>query len=87
MTIDDLIAELEEARDALGGEAEVRIAYQPSWPLRATVAHVTVPGEDPYEEGEQACGQDSDAKMVWLAAGDSLPWDENPYAPRWAWQH
>jgi hypothetical protein len=87
MTIDDLISELEEARDALGGQAEVRIAYQPSWPLRAALAHVTVPLDDQYEEGEWAAGQDRDSGMLWLAAGSELPWDENPYAPRWAWRH
>lgn len=85
MTIDDLIAELEDARENLGGDAEVRVAYQENYPLRGTVARVTVPeDEDPYDEGERAVGQDADGGMVWIAVG-SAPYDENPYGPRWAW--
>lgn len=43
MTIDELIEELENARDDLGGHAEVRIAYQQNYPLRGTIARVTAP--------------------------------------------
>jgi hypothetical protein len=90
MTIGDLIQQLEEARDDLGGDPEVRIAYQPNWPLRAAVAYVTIPPcSDPgdlYGEGEAAPGQDKDGRFCWIAASDAAPWDENPYAPRWAWQ-
>ena len=46
MTLDQLIEELEDAREDLGGDAEVRIAYQPNWPIWATLRYVTVP-EDP----------------------------------------
>lgn len=85
VTIDDLIAQLEEARDTLGGQAPVRVAYQENYPLRGTVAAVTVPeGDDPYGDGESAPGQDGDAGMVWLAVG-TAPYDENPYGPKWAW--
>ncbi len=84
-TIDDLIAELEEARETLGGDAEVRVAYQPNWPLRGTIARVTVAEfDDPYAEGETAPGQEKDGKLLWIAVG-SAPYDENPYGPRWAW--
>lgn len=89
MTIDEMIAALEEAREDLGGEAQVRVAYQPNWPLRGTVARVTVPdGPDPddnYDEGSAAPGQENDGRMVWIAVG-SAPYDENPYGPRWAWE-
>lgn len=88
MTIADLIADLEQAQEELGPQAEVRIAYQPNWPLRATVAHVTLASDpdEPYGEGEQAAGQENDGQMVWLAA-DGARYGENPYAPRWAWRH
>ena len=33
MTIDELIERLEEYRDALGGEAEVRLMTQQNWPF------------------------------------------------------
>ena len=89
MTIDELMDELQDARHQMGGHAEVRIAYQPAWPMRAAVARVTVPAEVDadrlYDEGERAAGQDEDGRMVWLAAGEA-PYGENPYGPRWAWR-
>jgi len=33
MTIDELIQRLEEYRDAIGGEAEVRLMTQQNWPF------------------------------------------------------
>lgn len=85
MTIDDLINELEQARDTLGGDAEVRVAYQRNYPLRGTVDAVTYADtDDPYAEGQRAAGQDKDASRVWIAVG-SAPYDENPYGPAWAW--
>jgi hypothetical protein len=85
MTIDMMIEQLEEAKEDLGGDAEVRVAYQQSYPLRGTVSRVTVPeSDDPYGDNELAVGQDGDAKMLWIAVG-SAPYDENPYGPRWAW--
>ena len=43
MTIDELIELATEAREDLGGEAQVRIAYQPGYPLRAALSCVTIP--------------------------------------------
>jgi hypothetical protein len=87
-TIDEMIAELEEAREDLGGDAEVRVAWQQQYPLRGTVERVTVPnGPDPddnYDEGESAAGQENDGKFLWLAAG-TVDYNENPYGPKWAW--
>jgi hypothetical protein len=86
-TLDELISELEDAREDLGGGAEVRVAYQQSYPLRGTVACVTIPPDpdDPYPADERAPGQEEDGRMVWLAVG-SAPYRENPYGPEWAWQ-
>lgn len=85
-TVDDLIEKLEEAREELGGDAQVRMTWQPEYPIRGTVAAVTVPANraDPYGEDEVAPGQRNDGQMVWLAAGP-VPWDENGYGPSWAW--
>jgi hypothetical protein len=87
MTIDQLIELAQDARQDLGGDAQVRIAYQRGYPQRAALQYVTVPpGTGPadlYGPGETA-GQQHDGMFLWLAAGD-LPDRENPYAPRWAW--
>jgi hypothetical protein len=88
MTIDQLIELAVEAREDLGGDAQVRIACQRGYPLRAALQYVTVPpSTDPaelYGPDETAAGQQNDGTFLWLAAGD-LPDRENPYAPGWAW--
>jgi hypothetical protein len=83
LTIDELIELASEAREDLGGDAQVRIAYQPGYPLRAALQYVTVPPEL-YGPDESAAGQENDGTFLWLATGD-LPDRENPYAPQWAW--
>lgn len=65
-----LIAEQHEDHDP-----EVRIAYQPSWPLRASVANVRSITED----------EEAQPPVVWLTASNAAPWDESPYAPKSAW--
>ena len=88
MTIDELIQLAADAREDLGGDAQVRIAYQPGYPLRAALQYVTIPystdQSDLYHLDEMAAGQENDGTFLWLAAGD-LPDGENPYAPGWAW--
>ena len=88
MTIDQLIELATEAREELGGDAEARIASQPGWPLRATIACMTIPrstdAADLYAEGETAAGQQDDGTFLWLATG-GVPDGESPYAPQWAW--
>ena len=88
MTIDELITLAEEAREDLGGHAQVRIACQPGYPVRAALQYVTIPfSTDPgelYSLDETAPGQEKDGTFLWLATGD-LPDGENPCAPGWAW--
>ena len=88
MTIDQLIELARDAREDLGGDAQVRIAYQRGYPLRAALQYVTVPFStapaELYGPAETAAGQENDGTFLWLAAGD-LPDRENPYAPGWAW--
>jgi hypothetical protein len=88
MTVDELIQDLEEARDELGGDAEIRVAYQPSWPLRTTIARVTIPQDDRPgdDEDEIAEVDEKDAGFCWIALTEGQPYDENPYAPKWAWE-
>ena len=73
MTVQELIELLEEFE----GDTQVRIAYQPSYPLRALVSNVTSAADDE---------DDPDSKeIVWIATSDYVPSQENPYAPRAAW--
>jgi hypothetical protein len=85
MTIDQLIEAAQEAREELGGDAEIRVAYQSNYPIRGILQAVTVPQEDPYPEDESAAGQEDDGLMLWLAVGPA-PYHENPYGPAWAWE-
>lgn len=75
-TLDQLIEELNDIRDAHGGDVIVRIAQQPNYPLANTVGAVTfVTGEQHRE------------KCVWFATGHiGSHMDESPYAPSAAWE-
>ncbi len=70
MTIDELIELAENAREDLGGDAQVRIAYQPGYPRRAALCCVTVPpSTDPsdlYGPDKTAAGQQNDGTFLWL---------------------
>jgi hypothetical protein len=74
-TLDELISQLEEARDEAGGDVQVRVACQPGWPLRGTIETLTVTGDQ---------DEPDDPRTLWIALG-SAPCDENPYAPHAAW--
>jgi hypothetical protein len=85
MTIDELIEMAEDARVELGGDAEVRVAYQRNYPIRGTVEKITIPqSEEPYATNEQAAGQENDGRMLWIAVG-AVSDGENSYGPSWAW--
>jgi hypothetical protein len=73
MTIGELIELAAEARRELSGDAQVRIAYQPGWPIRAALRYVTIPPsaspDDLYDQDETAVGQDNDGTFLRLAIG------------------
>ncbi len=75
MTLNELIAQLEELRDGEdAGEAEVRVAYQQNYPLAGRLEAITLDRK-----------QDSlPSDVLWFAIG-SVPYDESPYAPAYAW--
>jgi hypothetical protein len=75
-TVGELITELEN----FDPDAPVRIAFQPTRPLRAEAGNVVAQGE--LVDGER----DEDPRLVWIAATTSVGYNENPYAPREAWQ-
>ena len=81
MTIQDLIDRLEEERDMLGPDAEVRMLSQPNWPFEYSIAGVTIRSEvqrcgDADEEGPE----DEEEDCVFLCEGTQLC-----YGPRDAW--
>ena len=50
MTIGELIERLEEAKDALGEDVEVRYASQPSYPFDYNIREVHILGKDERRE-------------------------------------
>jgi hypothetical protein len=84
-TLDDVIAALQDARDLLGGSAAVRIAHNNRWPLRLSVAAVTVQS-DPDADSPDDPADIADRRYCWIATGVLPGTNESPYAPRWAWE-
>lgn len=77
MRLSELIQQLLELAESLNPEdvdPEVRIAYQPSYPLAAQLSNVELVGNDETNEN-----------VLWLAASSTVPYSESPYAPRAAW--
>ena len=65
MTAKELIEEMEWAIEQNGGDVEVRIASQPSWPFEYTLdTAVTVEVEDKNTDDKE--------KVVYLAEGSQL---------------
>ncbi len=78
-TVNDLLERLQELEEEGYGDAKLRIAYQPNWPLASFVENVrTVDDADRYDD-------EQDMQTVWIAASNTV-WGENPYAPREAWE-
>lgn len=80
MTLDEIIERLEEYRDELGGEVEVRLMTQQNWPfenaVHGVVSGVELNGE---EDGED---QDvPDENVVYIVEGSQLG-----YGSKRAWE-
>jgi hypothetical protein len=73
MTVSELIDRLRDLEGEGLGECEVRLAFQPNWPLQFEIGGVTEPPMDAEAEG---------LPVVYIAEGSSIT--ESPYAPRWA---
>lgn len=82
------VAELRELLENAADDDEVRVATQPSWPLRLELSHVVTPDDRrsqdvEFEDDDEP--EDDDDNVVWLVTG-SHPHDESPYAPRALWE-
>lgn len=80
MTLNELIQELCDARDALprgeddADEVEVRVATQPNYPLAFELDATTLDSTEPAK------------RVLWLATGDHPRGrGASPYAPTLAW--
>ena len=69
MTIDELIERLNEYRETLGGEAEVRLMTQQAWPFENGICGVTSASEinDEAEDGD-----DSGERAIYIVEGQQL---------------
>ena len=79
MTIDQLIERLEEYRDTLGGNTEVRLMTQQNWPFENQIT-----GLASGEELNQQDGDDDDVpddQVVYIVEGQQLR-----YGSKRAWE-
>ena len=79
MTIDELIARLEDYRDEIGGEAEVRLMTQQNWPFENSVYGLVSGAEiNDYqddEDGDKDGDEDDDAaedSVLFIVEGQQL---------------
>ena len=69
MTVNEMIERLQEAAEGGFGECEVRLAFQPSWPLQLTVAGIATPDDESRAQGEPDEEPDDAASVVYVVEG------------------
>ena len=76
MTIDQLIERLEEYRDEIGGEAEVRLMTQQNWPFENSIYGLASGAEiNDFDEDDEDEGDDDDASedaVLYIVEGQQL---------------
>ena len=85
MTIDELIARLEDYRDEIGGDAEVRLMTQQNWPFENTICGLASGVEiNDFDEDDEDDGDDDDAAeyaVLFIVEGKQLG-----YGTKRAWE-
>lgn len=81
MTIDELISRLEDYRDELGGDAEVRLMTQPNWPFENSVCGLVSGAELNDGDGEEVDADVADDVVVFIVDGGQLG-----YGSKRAWE-
>jgi hypothetical protein len=76
MTINELIERLEEYRDEIGGDAEVRLMTQETWPFENSIRGLCS-GKEIRESNDSDCDSldswgDADASVVYIVEQDQL---------------
>lgn len=82
MTVNELIEQLQEIAEDGYGETDVRLAFQPNWPLQFEVGRVTAPDEAGEGHPDEESAEEP-VPVVYIAEGGH-PHSGSPYAPGWA---
>jgi hypothetical protein len=86
MTIDELIVRLEDYRDDIGGEAEVRLMTQSNWPFEngifglASRQEINDAADDDNPSGDGDVDENAES-VVYICEGEQLC-----YGTKRAWQ-
>ena len=81
MTIDELIERLEEYREALGGDIEIRLMSQPNWPFEYSFAGLVSSNELRELDEEDFDPQEANEHVLYLVEGTQLG-----YGSKQAWE-
>jgi len=83
MTLDELLQRLEEYRDLLGGDAEVRLMTQSHWPFENAILGMVSKDEieAASEDEEDLPEGDSQEAVLYLVEGEQLG-----YGDKRAWE-
>jgi hypothetical protein len=84
MTVNKMIECLQQAAESGYGDCEVRLAFQPHWPLQFTVAGITTPDDEADSREPDEDGDDELQQAVYIVEG-RCP-SASPYAPKWVFE-
>jgi hypothetical protein len=84
LTVNEMIERLQEVAENGSGDCELRLAFQPSWPLQFTVGGVAEPGDPEDPEDPSSDDEPVDAASVVYITEGGHPSIDSPYAPAWA---
>lgn len=81
MTVQDLIDQLIEYRDVLGGDTEVRTMQQPSWPFEYSIEGLVSTDEMRSEDDDDEDDSEAETKVfilegTQLCYGSKSAWDQ-----------
>ncbi len=86
MTINELIERLEEYRDEIGGDTEVRLMTQENWPFENSIRglcsgkEISEWGDDDDDDDDDNSESDADSSVVYIVEQDQLG-----YGTKQAW--
>ena len=75
ITIDEMIARLEEYRDEIGGDAEVRLMTQPNWPFENAIVGLCSGEEINAAEDDEDSNDGGDVeadRVLYILEGEQL---------------